>query len=70
MFCIGSHPTKMKLISFFPDYMYCFLHSDTNQHGSLQAVDHIPSFLKSFKFLLEVDKVFTQINPIDTLLSF
>ena len=57
--CIGSQPTKMKVIPFFPDYMYCFLPSDGNQHGSLQVVDHIPSFLKSFKFLLEVDKVFT-----------
>ena len=33
--CIGSQPTKMKVIPFFPDYMYCVLPSDANQHGSL-----------------------------------
>ena len=64
---IGSHPTKMKVIPFLPNYMYCFLPSDANHHGSLRVVDHIPSFLKSFKFLLEVDKVSTHLDPINTL---
>ena len=65
---IGSHPAKMKIIPFLPNSMYCFLPSDANQHGSLQVVDHIPSFLKSFKFLLDVDKVFTNLDLITLLL--
>ena len=67
---IGCHPRKMKVIPFLPNHMYCFLPSGANQHGSLQVVDHIPSFLKLFKFLLEVDKVFTHLDPINTLLLF
>ena len=60
-YSIGSHPTQMKTVPFWPNSMYCFLPSDSNYCVSISVVNYIPGILKSFKFLMEVDnEVITQ----------
>ena len=51
---------KTQITQFFPNCMYCFLPSDSTEQGSVQLLNFIPEFLKSYTYLMEINnKVIT-----------
>ena len=48
---------KSQKILLLPNCMYCFLPSFDADHGLIKLYDHVPQFLKKFKFLQQINEV-------------
>ena len=52
----GRLTGQVQIVEFIPNCMYCYLPSSDKDRGYVQIFDYVPEFLKSFKFLVEIEQ--------------